>query len=257
MRLEHLTLDLPAARTVADVSAAAGELGGRLTRSGSRVTGVRVLDDVSLAIGPGTCVGVIGLNGSGKSSLLRVIAGIYTPTSGTSRVSGRVATLFSNQLGMNPNATGAENVRLLSLLLGLDQSGVDALIDDVATFSELEEFMQLPVRTYSAGMRTRIGFGVATSVQPDVLLIDEVFGTGDQSFVHKARARLEQLIARSGVVVLSSHSAELMSAYASQLVWMHRGQVRRFGPLPEVLHEYHRYIRETRQARQGAGTRLR
>lgn len=237
--LENAILELPVRdRAAGDAGDLDGVVGGHLIRQGARVRRIRVLDGVTFTATPGMSLGIIGLNGSGKSSLLRMIAGIYPPTDGTCRVVGRVTTVFSNQLGMNPNATGAENVRIMALLLGLKSESIDDLVKEVAKFSELGDYMNIPIRAYSAGMKTRIGFGVATSGSPEVLLIDEVFGTGDHSFMAKARARMQDLISRAGVVMLASHSAELLREYCSHLLWLHRGKVMAFGEIEQVLREY-------------------
>jgi ABC-type polysaccharide/polyol phosphate transport system ATPase subunit len=239
IELQEAMLELPLRdRSVGTVPVGQGGVGGALVKRNGRVRQVRVLDGVSFRVEPGMSLGIIGLNGSGKSSLLRLIAGIYQPSSGLCRVRGKVTTLFSNQLGMVPNATGAENVRILALLLGLRDESIDDLVKDVAEFSELGEYMNVPIRAYSAGMRTRIGFGVVTSGKPEVLLIDEVFGTGDHSFMAKARARMQQLIGRAGVVILASHSVELLRQYSSHLLWLNRGKVVAFGETDVVLREY-------------------
>ena len=239
IELNNVVLELPVrSKLIGQTDSSIGQVGGRFLLKGSRLRRIRILDDVSFLATSGMSVGIIGLNGSGKSSLLRLIAGIYVPIVGSCIVNGAVTTLFSNQLGMNANATGAENVRLLSLLLGMDDQPVDELIEEVADFSELGDYMNLPIRTYSAGMRTRISFGVATSGAPEILLVDEVFGTGDQSFMDKARSRMRDLIDRSGVVVLASHSVELLKQYCTHLLWLDRGSVMGFGETEEVLREY-------------------
>ncbi len=238
IELKSASLELPA-RSPGQISTTAEQhVGGEVVRRRGRAARVRVLHEVSFSADPGMCIGILGLNGAGKSTLLRVLAGIYQPTSGEVHTNGRVTTLFTNQLGMNQNATGEENVRLMSLLLGIPYKKIPELIKDVAQFSELGEFMQLPIRTYSAGMRTRIGFGVASAANPEILLIDEIFGTGDHSFVSKARDRMHHLIEGSGVVVLASHSPDILKQYCSHALWLDRGRLMGFGKLGDVLPEY-------------------
>ncbi|MEM1434663.1 MAG: ATP-binding cassette domain-containing protein [Pseudomonadota bacterium] len=241
-----VSLELPARYKHNGIETNASTLGGVLVRKGRNVERVRVLDNISFEVNQGTSIGVVGLNGSGKSTLLRVLAGIYAPTAGDMQIQGRISTLFSNQLGMMPNATGAENIQIMARLMGLQERLKEGFVEDVAEFSGLGEYINLPSRTYSAGMTTRIGFGVATSAEPDVLLIDEVFGTGDQSFVDKARKRLGRLIERSGVVLMATHSPSLIRQYCTHAVWLERGTLMMYDKLEAVLDEYRSHVAATK-----------
>lgn len=212
-------------------------VGGRMEEDGgARV--VHALDNVSFSVAQKEIVAVIGRNGSGKTTMMRVAAGIYTPSSGRIVVNGRITTMFTNQIGVNQNASGLENIRLMGLLLGVPRSQMRALIEEVADFSELGPYLEMPLRSYSAGMRARLGFGLATSLNPEVLLIDEVFGTGDQEFRDKAKARLTALVRRAGAVLMASHSMEMLRQFCTKALWLDRGRVRMLGPVDEVRVEY-------------------
>jgi ABC-2 type transport system ATP-binding protein len=169
---------------------------------------------------------------------MRVLAGIYPATSGSYRVNGRITTLFSNQIGVSYNATGIENIRLVGMVMGLPLHRIDALVEDVTAFSELGEYLNMPMRIYSSGMRARLGFGIATGVDPDILLIDEVFGTGDQYFKAKAKARMQQFLARAGTTLMASHSIDLLCEFCSTALWLDRGSVRMLGPMEDVRKAY-------------------
>jgi ABC-type polysaccharide/polyol phosphate transport system ATPase subunit len=213
-------------------------VGGYVSERNRRSSIVQALDTVTFFLPRGESLAIIGRNGSGKSSLMRVLAGIYPATSGIVRIDGRITTLFSNQIGVNHNATGIENIRLVGMVMGFPLQRIDALIEDVAAFSELGEYLDMPMRIYSAGMRARLGFGIATGVDPDILLIDEVFGTGDQDFKAKARARMQRFLARAGTTLMASHSIELLREFCSVALWLDRGRMKMLGPLEEVRKAY-------------------
>ena len=246
IEVEGLTLTLSARHrsgaSKSDAGAANGAVGGSIVRDNSGAHTIEVLNDVSFSIERGQSVGLIGLNGSGKSSMLRLLGGIYPPTSGRCVVHGQVTTLFSNQLGMIPQASAIENIRTMATLMGIDGDKIPDLIKDVVEFSELGDYVNLPVKTYSSGMRVRIGFGVATSVEPDVLLIDEIFGTGDHSFVQNARRRLNKMIDRSGAIIMAGHSNALLKQYCTHAIWLDRGRMKAFGPIDDVLEQFRSHI---------------
>ena len=185
----------------------------------------KVLDDISLEIQAGDRIGLIGPNGAGKSSLLRLMAGIYAPTSGKVDINGRVSTLFAPNIGMNDNASGAENVYISARTLGMSRAQIAAVKDDIIQFADLGDFIDLPMRTYSAGMKMRLGFAIATAVEPEILLIDEVFGAGDAAFRERAKKRMASLMDRAGVLVLATHSEGVLANFCNRLLWLDNGRV--------------------------------
>ena len=199
---------------------------------------VRAIDGISLKIHKGDRVGLIGKNGAGKSTFLKVLAGIYRPSSGECVVNGSVATLFTSKLAMDKDASGYENIYLMGYSMGLGKSQIAALEQDVIDFADLGNFLYLPIRTYSAGMATRLGFAVATSVCPEILLIDEVVGAGDRDFRKRAQNRISDTISSSGTLVLASHSDSIIENFCNKVCWLDSGQVRFFGDTEEGLALY-------------------
>ena len=199
---------------------------------------VRALDNVDLRFEKGDRVGLIGHNGAGKSTLLRTMAGIYAPTSGTVSSNGKIVPLLDISLGMDENSTGMQNIRLRGLLLGMSDSEIREKQQAIAEFCELGDYLDLPLRTYSSGMRVRLAFAVSTAVDAEILLLDEVMGVGDASFMHKAQDRLADLHSRAEIVVLAMHSNPEIRRVCNKVLWMERGRVRAFGPTEEVLPQY-------------------
>lgn len=208
----------------------------RLTKAGPGK--LRGLDDISFVARRGDRIGLIGRNGAGKSTLLRTLAGIYQPSAGSCRARGKISTLFSSALGLSAEATGYENIYLGATLLGLSKAAIEEALPDIVDFCELGDFLDLPIRTYSAGMRTRLGFAIATSIRPDILLIDEVFGTGDRHFRAKAKQRIEQVMAKANVLMLASHSDGVIRSMCSKAIWLEQGSVMAFGAVNDVLEQY-------------------
>lgn len=197
--------------------------GGRIEAESGRVDVVTALRDVSFSIKHGDAVGLIGHNGAGKSTLLRTMAGVYTPVKGKVISRGRIATVLELGAGMDPELSGYENIVRMSILLGMKQAEVNENIREIENFTQLGDFLQLPVRTYSSGMATRLMFAVATSMKPDILLVDEMFGTGDGEFQAKARARMEEMIKSVGIFVFASHSDELITTYCNRFFRLEHG----------------------------------
>jgi ABC-2 type transport system ATP-binding protein len=219
------------------VLAAAGR--GRIGTSEANHVVIRALDGVSIEIEHGDRVGLIGRNGAGKTTLLRVMAGIYEPPSGTVEIEGRVAPLFDIGMGMDPESSGYENILLRGLYLGLRKAEIRAKVDEIADFTELGEFLEMPLRTYSAGMFARLAFAISTSIDPEILLLDEGIGAGDDVFLEKAKRRLDALINRARILVLASHSDELVRKLCNQAILMENGRVVTSGPTNEMLERYH------------------
>lgn len=199
---------------------------------------VRALDNVSLRFESGDRIGLIGHNGAGKSTLLRTLAGIYAPTQGTIAHEGRVVPLLDISLGMDDNSTGMQNIRLRGLLLGMDDAEISRKTAEISDFCELGDYLDLPIRTYSSGMRVRLAFAVSTAVEAEILLLDEVMGVGDASFMHKAQKRLQELHSRSEIVVLAMHSNAEIRRVCNKTLWMDNGRVRMFGSTEEVVSAY-------------------
>lgn len=211
--------------------------GGRISGDSGRIS-VAALRGVSLTLEQGDRLGVIGNNGAGKTTLLRIIAGVYEPSGGQVHVSGRVTPLFDVGLGIDPEATGYENMYLRGALLGMTRKEVDDAKEEIAEFTGLGEYLNVPVRTYSTGMTLRLAFAVCTSVSADVLLLDEFLAVGDAQFMHKAEDRLNRMISRAGVMVLASHSEALIRRLCNKVLWMESGKLRRLGSPDDVLREY-------------------
>lgn len=200
--------------------------GGRIENEAGNIQLVTALKNVSFQINEGDAVGLIGHNGAGKSTLLRTMAGVYAPTSGSIIRNGRVATMLDLGAGMDPELSGIENIVRMSMLLGLSKAQIKAGLKSVSDFTELGDFLHLPVRTYSAGMATRLMFAVATSSKPDILLVDEMFGTGDAEFQEKARVRMVELIQSVGIFVFASHSLDMVKKYCNRYFLLEHGSVR-------------------------------
>ena len=211
--------------------------GGKLARNGGLVS-VKALDNINLVLGDGDTLGLVGHNGAGKTTLLRVMAGVYPPTQGAIQTYGRISPIFDVSLGMSADATGFENIRICGMIWGLSRQQIEAGIEDIAEFSELGDFLNVPVRTYSAGMLMRLSFAIATLQQPDILLIDEVIGVGDSSFRQKARQRLLTIAKAAHIVVVSSHADDILRQLCKQVLWLKQGTNAMLGPTDEVLAAY-------------------
>ncbi len=199
---------------------------------------VQALRGVSFSLRPGDRLGLVGGNGAGKTTLLRALAGIYEPVAGRVTVRGEINALLDTNLGMNSELTGRENIALRGLHAGLTPRRIRAIEDDVQDFADLGSFLDMPVRTYSSGMVVRLGFALATSIRPRVLLMDEWFLAGDTNFMMKAQNRLEQLVRQAEILVISTHQLDVVAAWCTQVLWMDGGTIRLQGPPEEVLPAY-------------------
>jgi ABC-type polysaccharide/polyol phosphate transport system ATPase subunit len=218
--------------------------GGLVQRRGRKQDQVviQALENLSFTLEDGDRIALIGHNGSGKSTLLRVMAGIYEPVAGRVLINGRVTPLFETMPGFDPEDTGYENIITAGLLVGMSRQEIENKIPEIEEFSELGEYLSLPVRTYSAGMTTRLGFAFATAINPHILLLDEGIGAGDLRFAERAAARMHDFIGRSRVLVLASHSNELIKSICTKGALLHQGRLLAIGPLEEVLEEYSRLV---------------
>jgi len=215
-----------------------GKAGGAIGRNESNVVVIEALRDITMSLELGDRVGLVGHNGAGKSTLLRLLSGIYEPTRGVASVTGRVAPVFDLGVGMDPEISGFENIIIRGLFLGQTRKQMLAKVDEIAEFTELGDYLSMPLRTYSTGMRVRLAMGVVTSIDPEILLLDEGIGAVDAEFLAKARTRLFELVERSGILVFASHSDEFLADLCDTAIWLEHGTVREHGPLREVLHHY-------------------
>ena len=199
---------------------------------------IQALRNVSLVCRSGGVMGVIGANGAGKSTLCLALAGILRPDSGTVRAYGKVSCLLSLGAGFAKDLTGRQNIHVNGSLLGLTRSDIKDRVADIIAFSGLEHAIDNPVGTYSTGMRARLSFSIATTIEPEILLLDEAMGGGDQEFRSRAKQRMRQLIKRAGTIVLVSHSMEIIRSLCSQVLWLDKGVVRMIGPTDEVVKAY-------------------
>lgn len=203
---------------------------------------IEALTDVNLAIPKGKTVGIIGRNGSGKSTLLKLMTGIYTPTRGTLRVNGRISALLELGAGFHPEFTGRENIFINGIILGMSRAELRTRVEDIIAFAELGDFIDEPVRTYSSGMFMRLAFAVATHVDPDILIIDEILSVGDEHFQHKSSAKMKEFRTSGRTIVLVTHELATVESWCDLAVWIDGGRVRAMGKPKEVVGEYRRAI---------------
>jgi ABC-type polysaccharide/polyol phosphate transport system ATPase subunit len=219
-----------------------GRIGGVLQHSngiGRRVV-VRALDNVSLKVHHGDQLGILGFNGAGKSTMLRVLAGIYQPSRGTISIDGHVSPLFNVSPGLDIDDTGYENIVSCGLLLGMSRDEIERKLPEIEAFTELHEYLSLPVRTYSSGMQVRLGFAIATAIDPEILLLDEGLGAGDARFAARAAERVRALIERANIMALASHAGDLMRQMCTRVILLHQGHIVADGPTEQVLDIYAR-----------------
>lgn len=215
------------------------KLGGAI-EAHNRTMHVQALRDISLELKDGDRLGLVGHNGAGKTTFLRLISGVYPPTAGRVRIAGKISSFTDITLGMEPEATGWQNIVFRCVFLGLTFKEAEALAPSIADFSELGEFLDLPVRTYSSGMFLRLAFAISTSVQPDIVVMDEMIGAGDQSFLEKARGRMESLLEKASILVLASHADDIIRGFCTKALWLEKGAMKMLGDTEEVLACYHR-----------------
>lgn len=213
-------------------------VGGKidLGRAGRMV--IKALNGVSFELHEGDRLGLLGHNGAGKTTLLRTIAGIYEPIDGELAIHGRVTPLFDVQLGMDLDATGIENIWLRGRMLDLNADQIRNSLDDIASFTELGDYLSMPIRTYSAGMKMRLAFAISTAITPEILVLDEMIGAGDAAFIEQANTRLKGFIEKSGILVIASHNMDILRQWCNKGMFLERGIVVAMGPLEEVIARY-------------------
>src|SRR5688500_14839476 len=214
-----------------------GRVGGNITTD-TKVPVIEALSHIDLTLEHGARVGLVGHNGAGKSTLLRLLSGIYEPTRGSAEVRGRVAPVFDLGVGMDAEVSGLENIIVRGLFLGMTRKQMEERVDDIADFTELGDFLRMPLRTYSTGMRIRLALGVVTSIDPEILILDEGIGAVDAAFLEKSKHRLKELVERAGLLVFASHSDEFLRDLCDTAIWMEHGRIREHGAIEDVLAAY-------------------
>lgn len=212
-------------------------VGGAVSTEADGVT-VTALRDVTLSLNHGDRLAIVGHNGAGKSTLLRVFTGAYEPSSGSAQVVGKVASLLDITMGMDPELTGAENIILRGVFIGMSLEEARNSIPEVAAFSELGDYVNLPMRTYSSGMTLRLAFAISTAKSPDILLLDELISVGDSGFAAKARERIERMMNGASILVLASHDPHTLRKYCNRAVMLSEGRIVAEGSVDDVLKAY-------------------
>jgi ABC-type polysaccharide/polyol phosphate transport system ATPase subunit len=207
-------------------------------REANPITEVRALEAVNLQVREGDRLGILGHNGAGKSTLLKLLAGIYPPSSGKRVVEGRISSLFDIALGFEMDANGYENIEFRGYLQGETPESIRAKVPEIAAFSELGKFLHIPVRYYSSGSLVRLAFAVATAIDPEILLIDEVLSVGDMAFQNKAKSRMREMMAKAQLIVMVSHDTNSLANFCDRIIWMDHGHIRQEGPAREVVAAY-------------------
>ena len=200
------------------------------------------LRDVSFSIERGEVIGLVGRNGSGKSTTLKVISGIYKPTSGTIRTAGTIAPMLELGSGFDFELSGRENIFLNGAILGFDEHTLVSKYDEIVAFSELDQFLDRPIKTYSSGMLMRLAFSIATLVEPEILIVDEILAVGDEAFQRKSRNRMMEMMHDGTTVIMVSHDIDTIRSLCSRVIWLDHGQVREEGDVQEVCDHYHAYM---------------
>lgn len=212
--------------------------GGILQQGDQGLVVVSALQNINFEFKHGDRVGLLGHNGAGKSTLLRVLSGVYKPTSGQAIIQGKVASLIDVSLGIDLEATGRENIFIRAALLGLSKKQINEQLEEIIEFSELGDFIDMPVRTYSSGMHLRLAFSVSTVIRPEIMIMDEWLSVGDESFKHKAEARMRDLVESTSIMVIASHSKELLLKTCNRILLLEHGSVKIDGDPISACSEY-------------------
>ena len=214
--------------------------GGQLNEDASGVVVVRALENLSFTIQDGERVALLGHNGAGKSTLLRVLSSVYAPTHGTAYIQGKLGSLIDISLGIDPESSGLENIYIRGRLLGMTSSEIKAKTQEIIEYSELGDFIEMPVRTYSIGMHMRLAFTISTTLRPEILLMDEWLSVGDEGFKHKAQARMKEVLESTRILVLATHSRTLAMNTCTRAIWLEHGKIKMDATPQEVCDAYFR-----------------
>jgi homopolymeric O-antigen transport system ATP-binding protein len=256
IRLRDVSVELPIfsprGRSL-QLAMLAAAVGGKVSQSVGRTVHVRALNDVSFDVHRGDRIGLLGHNGSGKSTLLKILSSIYMPTSGRIESDVQVVPLLDFNLGVEDEMTGIEAIRASCLLRGVRKNQMEASLVDICQFTELGDFLNLPVRTYSAGMRARLAFAAATAVRPDAIAIDEHLTTGDAQFIKKAQARVERFIGSASILFLASHQDDMLRAFCEKGIVLRAGSVEFIGLIDEAIEYYNDGTYQSRPAENPSG----
>ncbi|MFT8467945.1 MAG: ABC transporter ATP-binding protein [Acetobacter syzygii] len=212
--------------------------GGQIEKGKGNTVVVKSLQDISLSLVHGDRVGLVGHNGAGKTTLLRVISGIYIPTSGVCEVEGRCVSLINIHLGINHEETGRSNIKLRAAMMGLKPKQIEEKMEEIAEFCELGDFLDMPFRTYSSGMQMRLAFATSTSIDPDILIMDEWLSTGDENFKVRANERMKSLVDKTKILVLASHSRSMLEQNCNKIIWLEHGRIKAIGEPQPILDAY-------------------
>ena len=212
--------------------------GGAIDRKYDGSVVVKGLQHVNLSIKAGERVGLIGHNGAGKTTLLRILSGIYAPTQGEAIINGECVSLINIGLGIDPEATGRENIKLRSAMIGFASKETTERMEEIIDFSGLGDFIDMPFRTYSSGMQLRLAFAVSTSVRPQILVLDEWLSTGDEEFRHRAEKRMKDVVDSTDILILASHSRQLLEENCNRVVWLEHGKIKMDGGASDILKSY-------------------
>lgn len=225
----------------------AGVVGGAIEAELSGKVIVKAIDGLSFSLREGDRLGIIGHNGAGKTTLLRALAGVYEPTRGTLSISGTVTSMFSLSDGMDQDATGYENIWLRGAILGFSRDFTEKHIEDIAEFSELGEYLDMPIRTYSSGMFVRLGFAIATALDPQILIMDEMIGAGDAKFFSRAEGRLKRMVERTGIMIVATHSPNILKSWCNKAMLLNHGKIIHFGEAEGMWARYEQLTAAGRQ----------
>ena len=212
--------------------------GGQLTEDAIGVIVIRALDNLTFKIRDGERLALLGHNGAGKTTLLRVLSSVYAPTSGSALIQGNLGSLIDISLGIDPEASGLENIYIRGRLLGMSAAEIKEKTPEIVEFSELGDFIEMPVRTYSTGMHMRLAFTISTTLRPEILLMDEWLSVGDEGFKHKAEARMKEVVQSTSILVVATHSRELVMHTCTRALWLEHGKVKMDGAPQEVCDAY-------------------
>jgi ABC-type polysaccharide/polyol phosphate transport system ATPase subunit len=239
IRLDNVSVSYPVfnAHTRSLRTAVFSRLGGKIVTHNQTIV-VEAIKNLSLELTDGDRLALLGHNGAGKTTLLRVLAGVYTPQSGTVEVEGRIGSFTDITLGMDMEASGWDNIVFRCAFMGLTFEQAKALTPSIAEFSELGEFLDMPVRTYSSGMFLRLAFAISTSIEPDIVIMDEMINAGDAQFVEKAGRRIDKILGAARIFVIASHDIDMTRRFCKTALWMEKGVAKALGPVEEITGAY-------------------